>query len=602
MTPLELLRQEMAARDIAAVIVPTNDTHFSEYVPQHFKCREWLTGFDGSAGTAVVTQKDAALFADSRYFLQAEQQLYAGFALQKTGMPDSISIADYLLERLSSGVVGVNDALYAPEEYDLLSLELLPLNLQNVGDIFAKIWKQRPPLPDNAAFLLEENFAGASIAQKLQAIHNVLKPAKRSMYIVSALDQTAWLLNLRGGDIRYTPVALAYSVIDWDGGCIYLFVDTKKLSPSCLQNLTSQGVKIEEYAAFEERIAILCKGKTAVYHPQFTSRRVLQIIADNAAAAGTHAPAPLMAEKNGAVPCINALKAVKNETEIAGFRQAMVYDGVAWLRFWYWLEQNVDSGEVTEITAAEKLREFRAVMPNFWDQSFAPIVAYGEHGAIVHYSAAPSTNARIDRRNFVLIDTGAQYYCGTTDITRTLHLGKPTRQQKRDYTLVLKGHIAVQCAMFPQGTRGAQLDALARQYLWRRRLHYMHGTGHGVGHFLGVHEGPQSIRLNENPAPLQAGMVTSCEPGLYRAGEYGIRIENLILTSGGGDSEFGKFLCFEPLTLCPYDYNCIETGLLSAEDKDFINTYHSMVYERIVPYLDEQEKSFLTKKISKIPL
>ncbi|GHT74011.1 Xaa-Pro aminopeptidase [Bacteroidia bacterium] len=588
MTPLELLRREMSLLNVDAVIVPSNDTHFSEYVPSHFKCRGWLTGFDGSAGTAVVTQSAAVLFTDSRYFLQAEAQLHKGFTLQKMGLPDSISIVDFIGQQAKSGTVGVNASLYSATDYAQLEKELQPLVLKNIGDVFAKIWADRPPFPDNKAFLLDTAFAGKTIAEKLTAIKEQLQPTAHSVYVVTALDQVAWLLNLRGGDIAYTPVALAFAIIDWDNNNIILFIDRQKLIPDVLQQLESQQVAIENYADFEHKLPHFVKGKTAVFHPQFTSHSAAQIIQQNAQRA---TPEPVV------VPCINALKAQKNDVEIAGVRQAMIYDGAAWVKFWHWLDKTIDTQQVTEISAAEKLRQFRAEMPHFLDESFAPIIGFGAHGAIVHYSATPVSNVKLTRDNFVLIDTGAQYSLGTTDITRTLHFGTPSAQQKTDYTLVLKGHICLSAAIFPEGTRGAQLDMLARQFMLQRHLHYMHGTGHGVGHCLGVHEGPQSIRLNENPAVLQKGMITSCEPGLYRTNQYGIRIENLVLTTDSGNNEFGNFYRFETLSLCPYALNCVDLSLLNAQETAFINHYHSIVREKLSPLLNNEERAFLEEKI-----
>jgi Xaa-Pro aminopeptidase len=469
--------------------------------------------------------------------------------------------------------------------------ELQPLVLQDIGDPFAEIWSQRPPLPANATFLLDVKYAGNTIAQKLAEVKECLKPTPNAVYVITMLEQTAWLLNLRGGDLTHTPIALAYSVIDLDKDKVTLFINPSKVEDGMRSTLEQAGVQVADYASFAEKLASLVKGKTTIYHPLYTSYSVANIIEKNAQQA---------MPESAAVPCINALKTQKNDVEVAGFREAMVSDGVAWIRFWHWLEQNVDKEQITEMSAGQKIRDFRAAMPDFYSESFAPIVAYGEHGAIVHYSATPESDARIGRNSFLLVDTGGQYLCGTTDITRTLHLGTPTPQQKCDYTLVLKGHIALQQAVFPEGTRGAQLDVLARQFLWQQHLQYLHGTGHGVGHFLGVHEGPQSIRLNENPAPLQKGMVTSCEPGLYRAGEYGIRIENLVLTTDSGTSDMGNFLKFEPLTLCPYDLNSIEVGLLTQKERAFVNQYQAMVCQRVAPLLEAEAREFLEGKCKNI--
>jgi Xaa-Pro aminopeptidase len=578
----------MANRGVTAAIVPSGDPHFSEYTAEHFRCRAWLTGFTGSAGDAAVTMRDAALFTDSRYFLQAQAQLMHGISLQKTGLPQSITPAQFIKSRMPAGTVGVNAALYSQEQYAALSEALIPLTLKDIGDPFDEIWKQRPPLPSQQAFILPQEFAGQKMAQKMAALVNTLQPPQGSVYIVSALDQIAWLLNLRGGDIIHTPVALAYAVVDTDNGGVTLFIGRNKVK-NIRAELEAAGVVVEEYNMFLQRLPALLAGRTAIYHPQFASHTVVQICRRHA---------KTILPETTTTSCINDLKSVKNPVEIAGIRQAMLNDGAAWIRFWKWLEENVDSGIVTELSAAAKIRELRSQMPHFWDESFSPIVAYGGHGAVVHYSPDQDSNVIIGRDSMLLVDTGAQYLHGTTDITRTLHLGAPTQQQREDYTLVLRGHIALQQAIFPEGTRGAQLDALSRLPMWSRHLLYMHGTGHGVGHFLGVHEGPQSFRLNENPAPLRAGMVTSCEPGIYREVEYGIRIENLILTTESGESGMGRFLRFEPLTLCPYDGRCICHDMLSAQERTFIDDYHQMVQQRLAPMLTSEENKFLEKIIS----
>ncbi|MDR0566426.1 MAG: aminopeptidase P family protein [Prevotellaceae bacterium] len=586
------LREYMKQQGLDALIVPTNDPHFSEYVSPRFKCREWLTGFTGSAGTAVVTQADAALFTDSRYFLQAEQQLQdSGFELKKEGLPESESIAAYLKSRLGKGSVGVDGKLYAVAGFSALEAELEPLSLAAVSDPFEKVWGDRPPLPDTEAFLMDDALAGATIAEKLQALRAKLKPEANSIYIASALDEVAWLLNLRGGDVAYTPVNIAYAAVELDTDSVHLFINPQKLKAGDAARLKEQRVSIHAYGDFEPQLERIAAAKNVIFNGHRTNVSTQKAVQRSGSK---------LTPEGGAFGAISLLKAVKNEAEVAGIRRAMIADGVAWVRFWRWLEENVDSGSLTEIGAGEQLRRLRAQCPDFLEESFSPIVGYREHGAIVHYSATPESSIALGRDTFILIDTGGQYRCGTTDITRTLHLGAPSEQEKTDYTLVLKGHLQLSAAKFPYGTRGAQLDMLARQPLMQHHLTYLHGTGHGVGHCLCVHEGPQSIRLNENPAMLEPNMLTSCEPGVYRANRYGIRIENLVLTVPSGESEFGKFLQLEPVTLCPIDLKALNVALLNPCDVEYLNRYHGKVYQLLSPLLEGDDKEFLKKKTEKI--
>jgi Xaa-Pro aminopeptidase len=585
---LSALREYMKQQGLDAIIVPTNDPHFSEYVAAHFKCREWLTGFTGSAGTAVVTQAEAALFTDSRYFLQAELQLAnSGFELKKEGLPESESIADYLKGRVEKGSVGVDGKVYSVAGFSALRLELNPLNLIAVDDPFEKIWSNRPPMPDTKAFLMSNDVAGATIADKLHALKAKLKPEANSLYIASALDEVAWLLNLRGGDVDYTPVNIAYAVVELDADKVYLFINPQKLNEGDAAQLQKQHVSICAYSDFERQLERIASGKNVIFNSNRTSVSTQKVVEKSCRN---------ITLEGGSFGAITLLKAVKNDVEVAGIRRAMLADGEAWVRFWKWLEENIDSGSVTEISAGEQLRSFRAQCPDFLEDSFSPIVGYKEHGAIVHYSATPESNATLGRDTFILIDTGAQYRYGTTDITRTLHLGDPSEQEKLDYTLTLQGHLQLSAAKFPYGTRGAQLDMLARQPLMQRHLTYLHGTGHGVGHCLCVHEGPQSIRLNENPTVLEAHMLTSCEPGVYRTNQYGIRIENLVLTVPSGENEFGKFLQFEPVTLCPIDVKAVDPSLLNPCDVEYFNAYHAKVYSLLAPHLTGDELEFLKKK------
>ncbi|MDR3328615.1 MAG: aminopeptidase P family protein [Prevotellaceae bacterium] len=592
---LSSLRAHMAQHGLGALIVPTNDPHFSEYVAAHFKCREWLTGFTGSAGTAVVTPTAAALFTDSRYFLQAEQQLAgSGFELKKEGLPNSETLAQYLKRHLDKGSVGVDGKLYAVAAFEKLQQELSPLALTAVDDPFAALWPDRPPMPSTQAFLMDVALTGATIEEKFAALQKKLNAPEDSLYVVGALDEVAWLLNLRGHDVAYTPVNIAYAIVDFESEAITLAMNFDKMSKAVIRQLQEQRVQIVQYKDFELMLAQLSDSRKVIYNPNKTSIATQKIVQQHNQSGITKEATPF------GFGAISQLKAVKSAAEVAGTRRAMLADGVAWLRFWKWLEENVDSGALTELSAGEKMHELRALHPDFIEDSFAPIVGYKEHGAIVHYSASPASSIALGRDTFMLVDTGGHYAYGTTDITRTLHLGAPSEQEKTDYTLVLKGHLQLSAAKFPHGTRGAQLDMLARQPLMQRHLTYLHGTGHGVGHCLCVHEGPQSIRLEENPTVIEPSMITSCEPGIYRAGRYGIRLENLVLTVPSGESEFGSFLQFEPLTLCPFDTKALNPALLHPEDIAYLNGYHRQVYALLSPLLSAEEQHFLREKTKEI--
>ncbi|MGL5959812.1 MAG: aminopeptidase P family protein [Bacteroidales bacterium] len=591
-TPLTLLRQWLSEQNIDAIIVPSNDPHFSEYVASHYKCREWLTGFRGSAGTAVVTQSQAALFTDSRYFLQAEEQLKnTEFELIKEGLPKTKSLPEYIKTHLPNGNVAIDGRLYAIAQFDILKKELHPLNLLITEDPFVSVWKKRPSLPTAKAFLLSTKFTGKSCQEKFHEIADRLNPSG-DIYIASSLDDVAWLCNLRGGDIAHTPVCIAYALLDFSTKQIHLFIDTDKLSNTDIQTLNTDQVLLYKYNAIDTELPKLTTNKKVIINSAKTNIYIHQLL---------HKGKSVTIENEDSIfGVITALKAKKNDVEIAGVRKAMLADGVAWIKFWKWLEENIDSGTITEISASEQLRAFRTMSPDFLDESFSPIVGYKAHGSIVHYGATPESNIPLGVDTFILIDTGAQYPFGTTDITRTLHFGTPTTQEKKDYTLVLKGHLQLSAAKFPYGTRGAQLDILARQPMMQHHINYLHGTGHGIGHCLSVHEGPQSIRLQENATWLELGMITSCEPGIYRNGEYGIRLENLILTVKDGESDFGEFLSFETLTLCPFDLTAVDTSLLSTSDISQINVYHAEVYEKLSPLLSKEEKDFLQQKTRKI--
>ncbi len=583
---LEALRSEMAARKIDAFIIPGTDPHQSEYYAEHWDCRTWISGFDGSAGTAVVTMTDAGLWTDSRYFLQAAEQLEgSGFTLFKEGLPETPSYLQWLIMTLpAQATVGIDGMLFSAEQATGLSNALSTHGLKLISDFtpFDRIWLQRPGLPLCPFFIHDTAFsgetAGGKIVRTLRSIHE----AGADALFLTALDEIAWLFNIRGHDVRCNPVVYAYAYID-DTTHI-LFIDERKIDEKGKLYLQAENIEHRPYeSAFD--FAATLRGKRVWIDPAKTNQTLLNALI-----------VPTLLRESP----IARFKAIKNAIQIKGIRNAMIRDGVALVRFFRWLDNHIDGGTVTEMSASEQLRAFRAEQALFVDESFDTIAGFNEHGAIVHYTATPESDATLSRKGFLLMDSGAQYIDGTTDITRTVALGTPTAQQKRDFTLVLKGHISLASCRFPKGTRGAQLDALARRPLWDEGLSYLHGTGHGVGHFLNVHEGPQSIRLQENPTPLMPGMVTSCEPGLYRAGEYGIRHENLLLTIEHTNTEFGEFYGFEPLTLFPFDKHALEIDLLSPQEIAWLNDYHRMVYDRLQGALTPEEREWLREATSAI--
>jgi Xaa-Pro aminopeptidase len=581
---LQFLREKMQEEKVQACIIPTTDPHISEYTPDYWKTREWLSGFTGSAGTLVITQNQAGLWTDSRYFIQAEQQLKGTeIELFKSGLDDTPSYSLWLVDTLSPGdTVGIEGRVFEASEARSLQSFLAEnrLNLNAGFDPYNELWENRPPLPQEKVFVLPESFSGNTSANKIEAVLNEIKKEGCNLTILAALDTIAWLFNLRGNDVEYNPVAIAYAVIAENE--TVLFIPAGKISSDTSDYLHEQGITIAGYEEIYDYIRRI--------NPQF---RIL--ITPNKINYELYTAIPENSEiKELNVHPADKLKAIKNETEIAGIRNAMKKDGVALVKFLIWLEKTLSSGEkVSELDISDKLRFFRSKQEYYFSESFSTIAGYGSHGAIVHYEANEETNVPILPEGILLIDSGAQYFDGTTDITRTLATGPVTEEMKRDYTHVLKGNIQLAMAKFPKGTVGMQLDVLARQFLWNESQNFLHGTGHGVGHFLNVHEGPQSIRMNYNPAPLQPGMVTSDEPGLYKAGKYGIRIENLLLTIPYTTSDFGEFYAFETLTLCPIDTTLIDPALMSKEEIQWLNDYHRKVYEALSPFLQKEEKEWL---------
>lgn len=580
---LARLRELMKREHLSAFIFPSTDAHQSEYVADHWRGREWISGFNGSAGTAVVTMKSAALWTDSRYFLAAEEQLEGTeYQLMRLKMEGTPTIAEWLgkeLQDVQSPEVGLDGMVNSYNYVKDLSYSLRKLGgitLRTNLDPLEQIWENRPSLPANPVEIQPLEYAGETLASKVARIRKALRELHADGMLVSALDDIAWTLNLRGTDVHCNPVFVSYLLIESDK--VSLFVDDNKLSPEVKQYLQDNQVSLYKYNKVEKCLEsyseynILLDGNETSYY-LWKTVKCQEIVA-----AGSPIP---------------AMKAVKNKAEIAGYRSAMLKDGVAMVKFLKWLKPAVEAGGQTEISIDEKLTSLRAEQKLFRDISFDTIAGYAQHGAIVHYEATPETDVVLKPEGLILIDSGAQYQDGTTDITRTIALGPVSQEMKHVYTLVLKAHIQLELVKFPDGASGTQLDAVGRECMWREGYNFLHGTGHGVGSYLCVHEGPHQIRMEWMPTPLRAGMTLTDEPGLYLAGKFGVRIENTVLISDYMSTEFGKFLQIEPLTLCPIDTAPIDVDMLLPEEIDWLNAYHHSVYEKLSPFLNEEEKIWL---------
>ncbi|MDR1518248.1 MAG: aminopeptidase P family protein [Dysgonamonadaceae bacterium] len=588
---LSALRKFMEDKKLDAFVVPSTDAHLSEYPPKTWESRKWISGFTGSAGTVVVTKNKAGVWTDSRYFLQASTELEGtGFTLFKMGLAETPDMTSWIIEQVGRGAtVGIDGLVYAASDTALLSdrLKTNNIRLETAYDPFAVIRNDRPGIPKNKAFLLPDKIAGESTKQKIGRITAELDKADADAMLIVTLDAVAWTFNIRGNDVDYNPVTVAYGYVSKKE--TRLFIDPDKLDEQTATALRVQGVVIANYDSVFDYVSKLPAGTRIGVTGSKINHKLQQSI-------------PAMCKiVNIPLSPVDMMKSIKNKTELAGFRNAMVKDGVALVKFYMWLEKAVPEGIVMETTVEEKLREYRSQQPLYVGESFATICGYAGNGAIVHYHASPEKAAKIEPKGLLLIDSGAQFKDGTTDITRTLAVGELTKQMKIDYTNVLKGHIALGSAVFPEGTRGSQLDVLARKALWDNYVTYWHGTGHGIGHFLNVHEGPQNIRLEENPVTLQPGMVTSNEPGVYRTNEYGIRTENLVAVQEYKKTkDFGTFYRFETITLCPIDTKPIVKKLLTKEETDWLNNYHKMVYDKLKKYLSKEEKAWLKKKTKSI--
>ncbi|MQN63877.1 aminopeptidase P family protein [Prevotella copri] len=580
---LARLRELMKREHLSAFIFPSTDAHQSEYVADHWRGREWISGFNGSAGTAVVTMKSAALWTDSRYFLAAEEQLEdTEYQLMRLKMEGTPTITEWLgkeLQDVQSPEVGLDGMVNSYNYVKDLSYSLRKLGgitLRTNLDPLELIWENRPSLPANPVEIQPLEYAGETLASKVVRIRKSLRELHADGMLVSALDDIAWTLNLRGTDVHCNPVFVSYLLIESDK--VSLFVDDNKLSPEVKQYLQDNQVSLYNYNKVEKCLEsyseynILLDGDETSYY-LWKTVKCQEIVA--------------------AASPIPAMKAVKNKAEIEGYRSAMLKDGVAMVKFLKWLKPAVEAGGQTEISIDEKLTSLRAEQKLFRDISFDTIAGYAQHGAIVHYEATPETDVVLKPEGLILIDSGAQYQDGTTDITRTIALGAISEEMKHIYTLVLKAHIQLELVKFPDGASGTQLDAVGRECMWREGYNFLHGTGHGVGSYLCVHEGPHQIRMEWMPTPLRAGMTLTDEPGLYLAGKFGVRIENTVLISDYMSTEFGKFLQIEPLTLCPIDTTPIDVDMLLPEEIDWLNAYHHSVYEKLSPFLDEEEKIWL---------
>ena len=580
---LARLRELMKREHLSAFIFPSTDAHQSEYVADHWRGREWISGFNGSAGTAVVTMKSAALWTDSRYFLAAEEQLEGTeYQLMRLKIEGTPTIAEWLgkeLQDVQSPEVGLDGMVNSYNYVKDLSYSLRKLGgitLRTNLDPLEQIWENRPSLPANPVEIQPLEYAGETLVSKVVRIRKSLRELHADGMLVSALDDIAWTLNLRGTDVHCNPVFVSYLLIESDK--VSLFVDDNKLSPEVKQYLQDNQVSLYNYNKVEKCLEsyseynILLDGDETSYY-LWKTVKCQEIVA--------------------AASPIPAMKAVKNKAEIEGYRSAMLKDGVAMVKFLKWLKPAVEAGGQTEISIDEKLTSLRAEQKLFRDISFDTIAGYAQHGAIVHYEATPETDVVLKPEGLILIDSGAQYQDGTTDITRTIALGAVSEEMKHIYTLVLKAHIQLELVKFPDGASGTQLDAVGRECMWREGYNFLHGTGHGVGSYLCVHEGPHQIRMEWMPTPLRAGMTLTDEPGLYLAGKFGVRIENTVLISDYMSTEFGKFLQIEPLTLCPIDTTPIDVDMLLPEEIDWLNAYHHSVYEKLSPFLDEEEKIWL---------
>jgi Xaa-Pro aminopeptidase len=581
------LREVMQREHLSAFIFPSTDPHQGEYVPDHWKGREYVSGFNGSAGTFVVTMSSAALWTDSRYFLAAEEQLKGTeILLMKLKIEGTPTIAEWIGQECGAGAeVGVDGMVNSASAVKMLIADLRRqggITLRTNLDPLAVIWKNRPPIPENPVEVYPLTYAGEAAHEKIARIRQALRRQHADGMLMSALDDIAWTLNLRGSDVHCNPVFVSYLLIS--SKCVTLYINKVKLSPDVMTYLKAEGVEVAPYEDVKNGLKDYFE-YNILLDPEEVNYTLYKAVTRE-----------IVEEESP----VKRMKTIKNPIEIAGFKSAMLKDGIAMVKFLRWLKPAVESGGQSEMSVDEKLTSLRAERPLYRDISFDTIAGYQTHGAIVHYEATPETDMALKPEGFLLLDSGAQYLDGTTDITRTIALGPLTEEQKKIYTLVLKGHIQVELCKFPSGTSGTQIDILAREAMWREGLNYLHGTGHGVGTYLNVHEGPHQIRMEYKAAPFVEGMTVTDEPGIYLAGRFGVRIENTLLITPYKETEFGKFLQFESLTLCPIDKSPVIKEMLLQEEIEWLNSYHQRVFDTLSPHLDAEDTEWLREACAAI--
>ena len=582
---IENIRDLMKEKNIYAYIVPSSDYHQSEYVGDYFKSREFMSGFTGSAGTLIISMDEAGLWTDGRYFIQAEQELKdSGIKLFKMGEEGVPTIEEYLLEKLpKNSTLGFDGRVMSVKEGQSLANKLAfkGINIEYKYDLVNDIWEDRCSLPTEKAFLLGTEYSGESFSDKLSRIRAVMKEKKATTHILASLDDIAWLFNIRGRDVKSNPVVLSYAVISIDS--VYLFIDKNKIGEDIRAELSKENVQIKGYEEVYEFIKNIDENEVVLIDTSKVNYAIYNNIPSNV---------QKIEERNPSI----LFKSIKNEIELKNIRNSHIKDGVAFTKFMYWLKNNIGKIEITEISATQKLEEFRREQDKFIEPSFSTIAAYKDHAAMMHYSATEESNYKLEPRDLFLVDSGGQYFDGTTDITRTIALGPIPENVRKDFTNVVRGMIRLSKAKFLYGCRGYNLDILARGPLWEEGVDYKCGTGHGIGFVLNVHEGPQAIRQELKNQDVVPGMVTSDEPGLYREGSHGIRHENMILCIPVGKNEFGEWYGFETLTLCYFDTSSLLLDLLNEDEKKWLNDYHKTVYEKTAPYLTPEEAQWLAEK------
>lgn len=579
---LRLLRKEMKQRGLDAYIIPSSDAHQSEYVADHWRSRAWISDFTGSAGTFVITMEESGVWTDGRYFIQAEKQLSASeIKLFKMKQPNVPTYTEWLNEVLTKGAcVGVDSSVFSWAEIKDMKKQFNMKNIKINGeyDLVDIIWRDRPQIPTSEVFTLDTKYCGKSASEKLSMVREYMNKKQADYYLLSSLDDIAWLFNIRGNDVRNNPVVISYVLISQENA--FLFVDNRKINEDVSNELRKNGVYVREYFEIEEALKNLEIKKSIYIDPNKVSLKLYEAI-----------PSECLKIEDKDITTM--MKAVKNHVEIENLKKCHVKDGVVMVKFLYWLKENVENGKITEITAAEKLKNLRANADKFIETSFDTIAAYKEHAAMMHYSATEDSDVILKKEGMFLVDSGGQYLDGTTDITRTIVLGHLTEEERHDFTLVLRSHIALSSLKFLYGSTGSNLDVIARQPIWEEGMDYKCGTGHGVGFLLNVHEGPHRLSPDLNPTPFEAGMIITNEPGIYKENKHGIRTENELLVIKDEETEFGQFMRFEPITRCPIDLEGIDASMLSTKEKNWLNNYHKKVYEDLYPYLDEQESEWL---------